>query len=65
METTVNINSSDWDSSSGASPDEWSVSMNNASVNATTFIVDAICTHPTSISAAALKSAASGHAAHN
>jgi len=52
-DTTVNVGSSDWDTSTGDVPDEWSVTMNNASANATTFIVDAICTQPTSISAAA------------
>jgi hypothetical protein len=52
-DTTVNVANSDWDASTGDVPDEWIVTMNNASANATTFIVDAICTQPTSISAAA------------
>jgi Collagen triple helix repeat (20 copies) len=52
-DTTVNVANSDWDTSTGDLPDEWSVTMNNASANATTFFVDAICTQPTSISAAA------------
>lgn len=52
-DTTVNVANSDWDTSTGDVPDEWSVTMNNASANATTFIVDAICTQPTNISAAA------------
>jgi hypothetical protein len=50
-DTAVNVNSSDWDTSTGATPDEWSASVNNASASATNFLVDAICTHPTSISA--------------
>jgi hypothetical protein len=53
---TVTVNSSDWDST-GTVPDVWVVSMNNASANATTFVVDAICTQPTSVNLAALKAA--------
>jgi hypothetical protein len=52
-DTTVNVANSDWDTSTGDLPDEWSVTMNNASANSTAFFVDAICTQPTSISAAA------------
>lgn len=65
-DTTVNVANSDWDMSTGDLPDEWSVTMNNASANATTFFVDAICTQPTSISAAAAFTKASNalRAAH-
>ena len=65
-DTTVNVANSDWDTSTGDLPDEWSVTMNNASANATTFFVDAICTQPTSISAAAAFTKASNalRAAH-
>jgi hypothetical protein len=53
---TVSINSSDWDAT-GSVPDVWFVSMNNASANDTTFVVDAICTTPTSVNVGALKAA--------
>jgi hypothetical protein len=61
----VSINGSDWDSSTGAAPDEWVVTLNNGSVGPVNFLVDAICTQPTSISATAGKPAASAlRAAH-
>ncbi|HET8653564.1 MAG TPA: hypothetical protein VFM13_13450 [Gaiellaceae bacterium] len=61
----VSINSSDWDAT-GTVPDVWFVSMNNAdSTTATTFVVDAICTTPTSVNLAALKAAVRARRAAN
>jgi hypothetical protein len=52
--TGVSVRYSDWDTTTGLVPDEWSVTMNNADPsNDSTFVVDAICTQPTSIGAAA------------
>jgi hypothetical protein len=63
--TGVSVRYSDWDTSTGALPDEWSVTMNNADPSDQTFVVDAICTQPTSISAAAaLKASKVLHTAH-
>jgi hypothetical protein len=56
--TAVTINSSAIGSSTGDAPDQWFISMNNTSGTATTFAAEAICTHPTSFSAASLKSTA-------
>jgi hypothetical protein len=56
--TAFTINSSAIGSSTGDAPDQWFVSMNNTSGTATTFTAEAICTHPTSFSAASLKSTA-------
>jgi collagen triple helix repeat protein len=54
----INIADSDWDSSiGGALPDEWFATVNNGSASVITMEVDAICTHPTSISAASAKEA--------
>jgi Collagen triple helix repeat (20 copies) len=47
--TAVSINSSAITSSDGGLPDEWFVSMNNASGSDTTFKVEAICAEPTGI----------------
>jgi hypothetical protein len=47
--TDVGINSSAISSSDGGLPDEWYVSMNNASGSDTTFQVEAICGEPTGI----------------
>ncbi len=63
MDTAVNINSSTPGSSTGSSPDAWVVSVNNASATATDFVVDAICTTPTSISAGAASAAKALHKA--
>ena len=53
--TGVSVRFSDWDTTTGLVPDEWSVTMNNADPsNDQSFVVDAICTQPTSISAAAV-----------
>lgn len=52
--TGVSVRYSDWDTTTGLVPDEWSVTMNNADPsNDQSFVVDVICTQPTSISAAA------------
>ena len=59
----VSINSSDWGSSTGDAPDEWVVSVDNASSNDTSFIVDAICTKPTSFSPGAVAAAKALHKA--
>jgi hypothetical protein len=53
-DTGVSIKSSDWGTSTGDSPDAWVVNVHNASASDTSFIVDAICTKPTSISAGAV-----------
>lgn len=48
----VNITNSDWDSSTaGGPPDVWFATVNNGSVNPNpiNFVVDAICTQPTSV----------------
>ena len=58
IDTTVNINSSDWDSSVGGTPNEWVGSMDNAGAAGANMMVDVICTTPTSFSLSALKSAA-------
>jgi hypothetical protein len=51
--TGVSMRYSDWDTT-GTVPDEWSVTLNNADPsNDSSFVVDAICTQPTTISAAA------------
>jgi hypothetical protein len=54
LDTTVNINSSDWDSV-GGTPNEWVGTTNNASASATNMWVDVICTTPTSFSLSALQ----------
>jgi hypothetical protein len=52
--TDVNIADSDWGSSTtGGPPDEWFATVNNGSAGLISMEVDAICTHPTSISVAA------------
>jgi hypothetical protein len=52
--TGVSVRFSDWDTTTGLVPDEWSVTLNNADPsNDQSFVVDAICTQATSISAAA------------
>jgi hypothetical protein len=52
-DTAVNVDSSDWDSTTvGGPPNAWSASVNNASASEAHFVVDAICTTPTSVSAA-------------
>ncbi|HKA26134.1 MAG TPA: hypothetical protein VKD88_02100 [Gaiellaceae bacterium] len=51
LSTAVTVNSSGISSSTGSSPDEWAVSMNNTSGSDTTFNAEAICTAPTNISA--------------
>lgn len=57
--TGVSIRYSDWDTT-GTVPDEWSVTLNNADPsNDSTFVVDAICTQPTDIGAAAALTKAS------
>jgi hypothetical protein len=59
-ETGVSLRFSDWDTTTGSVPDEWSVTMNNADpTNDQSFVVDAICTQPTTISAAAALTKAS------
>ena len=58
IDTTVNINSSDWDSTTGGTPNEWVGSMDNAGATGANFMVDVICTTPTSFSLSALKSGA-------
>jgi hypothetical protein len=65
-DTAVNVNSSDWDSTSmDGPPNAWSVSVNNASASGANFVVDAICTTPTSINAAGATPAAEAlRAAH-
>jgi len=55
--TAVNVANSDWDTSTGAVPDEWFATVNNGSAGLITMEVDAICTHPTSISATGAKEA--------
>jgi hypothetical protein len=65
LATTVNINSSDWDSTVGGTPNEWVATTNNASASTTNMIVDVICTTPTSVSLSALHSVATAReAAH-
>jgi hypothetical protein len=60
--TAVSVNASTIGSSDGTAPDQWLVAMNNASASATTFSAQAVCTKPTSISAAGLaKGAIRGH----
>jgi hypothetical protein len=54
LDTAVNINSSDWDSTGGGVPNEWVGTTNNASSTATNMWVDVICTTPTSVSLSAL-----------
>src|ERR687888_431582 len=57
--TGVSVRFSDWDTT-GTVPDEWSVTMNNADPsNDQSFVVDAICTQPTNIGAAAVLTKAS------
>jgi hypothetical protein len=52
-QTGVSVRFSDWETTTGELPDEWFVTMNNADpANDQSFVVDAICTRPTSISAA-------------
>jgi hypothetical protein len=51
--TAVTVNTSAISSSTGSSPDEWQVAMNNTSGSDTTFNAEAICTTPTSISGTA------------
>jgi hypothetical protein len=63
LDTAVNINSSDWDSTVGGTPDEWVGTVNNAGATGANFIVDVICTTPTSVSLSALSSAASAREA--
>jgi hypothetical protein len=52
----VSVVSSDWEAS-GSVPDFWSVTMINQSAVDSLFIVNAICTTPTSVNVAALKAA--------
>jgi hypothetical protein len=54
----VSVHSSFIATSDGTNPDQWVVAMNNASATDTTFDAEAMCAHPTSISAASLKSSA-------
>lgn len=58
--TAVQVSSSDWDSSTiGGPPDTWFAVVNNTSATtAANFIVEAICTHPTSVSLSAASKAA-------
>jgi hypothetical protein len=51
----VSINSSDWDSTVGGTPNEWVGATNNASATSTNMWVDVICTTPTSVSLSALQ----------
>jgi hypothetical protein len=48
--TGVSVNTSGLSSSTGATIDEWQVSVNNTSGTDTTFSAEAICTTPTSVS---------------
>jgi hypothetical protein len=66
VDPAININESDWVSTTAnGPPDVWLATLNNAGAISTNFIVDAICTQPTSISSAgAISSAAKAlHAA--
>jgi hypothetical protein len=49
----VNITDSTWDTSGSGLPDLWFATVRNGSASSITLLVDAICTHPTTISAAA------------
>ena len=49
----VNITASTWDTSGSGLPDLWFATVHNGSASSITLLVDAICTHPTTISAAA------------
>jgi hypothetical protein len=58
-DTAVNITDSDWDASTvGGPPDQWFATVNNGSAAAITFVVDAICTHPTNVFMAPTKQVA-------
>jgi hypothetical protein len=59
LDTAVNINSSDWGSTTGGTPDEWVGATDNASATSANMWVDVICTTPTSISMSALDTGAS------
>ena len=51
--TGVNVTDSDWGFSTlNGPPDTWFATVKNGSANTLNFTVDAICTHPTSISTA-------------
>jgi Collagen triple helix repeat (20 copies) len=54
----VTLNNSSEASSDGTTPDQWLVVMNNTSASATTFSAEAVCTQPTSFSAASIARAA-------
>jgi hypothetical protein len=64
LDTTVNINSSDWDSTDGGVPNECVGTTNNASSTATNMWVDVICTTLTSVSVSALNAAAEARRIH-
>jgi hypothetical protein len=64
LDTTVNVNSSDWGSTIGGTPNEWVGATDNASATAANMWVDVICTTPTSISKSALKAGASRRGVH-
>jgi hypothetical protein len=58
-DTSVNTNASDWGFTTDPNvPDAWIVTVNNVGAAAAHFEVDAICTHPTSITPAGPMSAA-------
>jgi hypothetical protein len=61
--TAVSIKSSAIGTTTGDAPDEWGVTMNNASGSDTTFFAEAVCTTPTSFSLGA-SAARALHAAH-
>jgi hypothetical protein len=58
--TAVQVSASDWTSSTvGGPPDTWFAVVNNTSgTTAANFVVEAICTHPTSVSLSAASKAA-------
>jgi hypothetical protein len=56
-DTAVSVNTSTIATSDGTTPDAWLIAMNNASASATTFSAQAVCTKPTTISAAGLANA--------
>jgi hypothetical protein len=64
LDTTVNVNSSDWGSSVGGTPNEWVGATDNASATSANMWVDVICTTPTSISMSALDTGASERGVH-
>jgi hypothetical protein len=60
-QTGVSVRFSDWDAT-GAVPNEWSVTMNNADpTNDQSFVVDAICAVPTDVFTAAAAGTAKLH----